>query len=311
MPSDIIVSWSELQTGRACPHKHQLAYKERWTRRPGDNSPLGKGTMWHLVMENWYRSLKEKPGDRPAAIRAVDELFWQFEDDDRDPDVIDLVRWMFRGYLDVYGTDDEWEILGVEYRFQVPIRVNGKRTGFTVKGGVDVVAKNRITGRNFIWDHKSRANVPTDDDLSFEDQLGLYKWALLTLGKRVFGLMHNIARTTRNKGDHEDVVKQWHLDKAAGLKPGAQPKPQPLEGRFKRIYTNRTDREMETLAMEALATARALYSKHNAHERHPDSEHCKRMCDFREACLAGRKEGDDFERQYLVSAGFIQDFRRH
>lgn len=311
-PGARTVSWSEISTGRMCLHKHALAYKERWTMKPGPGHPLTKGTMFHMVMESWYNSLKERPGEMAPARTAVDLVFAAFAETGRDSDDISLVRWMFEGYVERYGTDDQWIILAVEYRFEVPLRTRaGRLSGFNLKGGIDLVIKDRRTGRIWVIDHKSAANLPTALDLDFDDQLGLYTWGLVQLGKPIFSALYSASRTTRNKGDYPEVVAQWHRDKAAGLKPGAQPKPQPLEGRFMREPTTRTPVELEVLAQEALATARRLYGARNQHERTTDPDRCKWKCQFREACLMGRKTSPTREREYLADVGFVQDHTRH
>jgi hypothetical protein len=632
-----------------CPHYHWRTYAQRWTKENDGTGPLAKGSMFHLVLETWYRSLLRVPGNKAVAMSSVDQVFADLAATGKDPDTIDLVRWMFEGYVEHYGVDEEWKILAVEYRFEVPLRTaSGRLSGFTLKGGVDLVAEHRMTGRRWVWDHKclsddtpiqtfsgktrigdvtagdlvlssdgtwtevvaasrsiqldcylvtlrngievvcsgdhvwpvdrsvhtgryvreeittaemaanvasgvtyrmlqsprsdrpertfqldpyllgallgdggftslpvtftknhpgtvarvkaalpegsyvsgvykhptkadtyrlagtlgdvvkslglhgsdgphkfipsgyllgsfnqrlellrglmdtdgshrkgvplyqtgskqlandviklveslggvatvwcnkgpkyqggvgapnwevkmrfpsdfpapyhheeklsrwkrskaslqerlsvvsvepigeractdlevraadslfavngvmthnSAANLPGDtQDLDFHDQFGVYKGALNLLDKNIFACLYNGVRTTRNKGDHPDVVAQWHADKAAGLKPGAQPKPQPIDGRFARVPTNRTDQEVRTLLQETLETARYLHSKANKHTRHPDAERCKRMCSMREACLTGRKLGDDREERFLLDTGWEIDHTRH
>jgi hypothetical protein len=240
-------------------------------------------------METWYKSLMADPDNKAAAIAAVDQVFSDFLQTGRDPDVIELIRWMFEGYVDHYSTDSEWEILAVEYRFHTPLlTASGRRSGFVLKGGVDLVTRHRITGRIWIWDHKSAANLPKDRDLDFDDQLGLYDWGLKRMGKNIFSCMHSTARTQRNKS-----------------------KPQELEDRFMRVPSSRTDRELANIEQEALATARSAYSHFNRHERHPDSDTCRWKCEFKEACLAGRKTDDAYERVFLGDIGFRQDYTRH
>jgi hypothetical protein len=313
MPDLKIVSFSEIDRGRKCPHHHQRTYIERWTKPDTPGTPTYRGSMFHQVMENWYRSLMRYPFNKAAAMASVDQLFSDFAATDRDPDDMDLVRWMFEGYVERYGVDEEWKILAVEWRFQVPLRTaTGRLSGFELKGGVDLVAEHRSTFRRWVWDHKSAANLPGDThDLDLHDQFSMYEWALNQLGKNIFGCLYNGARRTRNKGDYPEIVEQWKADKAAGLKPGAEPKPQALAGRFCRIPTHRTVPEQQKAALDALESARYLYSKANKGTRHPDPERCKRMCSIREACLHGRKLGDDRELQFLKDTGWVQDYRRH
>ncbi len=306
-----VISWSEISKFRKCPHDHQLAYKERWTRPQPHNSALGKGTLFHKTIEVYYNSLKAGNTGAVALEDARRELR-DFRQLGIDRDVLDLIEWMVAGYHEFWGADEEWEVLAVEHRFQLPLRTRtGRMSGFVLKGGIDLIMRNRSTLKVSIFDHKSCANLPKDKELELDDQFALYLWAMRQLGHDIFAAVHNAARTTRNKGDYPENVAEWHRIKAEGGKPGVQPKPQPLEGRFARTWMDRTPDELDTIAQEALASARKAYGAANQHERTPDPDRCRWACSYTEACLVGRKLGPDRERRFLLDTGFIQDFTRH
>lgn len=306
-----VVSWSEISKARKCPHDHMLAYKERWTKPPATNSALGKGTLFHKVIEVYYNSLLHGSTADVALVDARREI-GDYRQLGIDREVLDLIEWMLEGYHERWKGDPEWEVVAVEHRFQVPLRTtSGRLSGFILKGGVDLIIRDRSNGRVFIVDHKTCANLPKDRELELDDQFALYLWALRTLGHKVSGAIHNAARTTRNKGDFPDIVAEWHRIKQEGGKPGVQPKPQLLEGRFDRTWMARTDRELDTVAQEALASVRKAYATSNTHERNPDPDRCRWMCSYTEACLIGRKVGIDRERRFLLDTGYVQDFTRH
>lgn len=303
-----IVSWSELGTGRQCPHKHDLAYKQRWTTPRDETTAAGRGTLWHKIMDTHYTSLKngEHPGD------PVDTWFKEMRRVGKDSDTLELLRWMYEGYVEKWGFDDEWEILAVEYRTQVPLKTAaGRRSGFVLKMILDLVVRNRRTRRIWIVDHKSHANIPKDKELELDDQFGLYTWGLRELGKNPFGCVYNTARTQRNKGDDPAHVLDWERKKAAGTTKAVRPVGQSLDQRFDRYLMARTDVELDTIAQEALDTARYLYSKANKGERYTNPDTCKWKCDFTEACLLGRKTSAEREQQFLRDVGFKPDFTRH
>lgn len=302
------VSWSEIQTFRSCPHKHELQYLERWSMTPPDHTALGMGILYHLAMERHYLALAAKMD--PQA--EVYELLGQWRGEGRDPDIIDLIEWMYAGHVKMWGNDDRWEILAVEYSFEFPLLdADGSPTGFRLKGKIDVIVRDRETRRVFVVDHKSCSALPKQRELDLDDQMGLYLWGLRQLGKNPMGAVYSAARTAMNKGDKPGALEAWEQAKAAGEKPGARPKPQELSDRFSRTYLTRTPRELDVIALETLATARAMYSPDNAHERHPDTDRCKWMCGMLEACLIGRKTSPERERAFLTEIGFKQDFRRH
>lgn len=307
-PGATVISFSELDSFKQCPHKHALGYIERWTKDRDETTAAGRGTLWHKILDAHYTSLKN--GESPR--QAVFDLLYSFRKAGKDPDTIDLLAWMYEGYVEKWGNDDEWEVLRVEYKAVVPLRYpSGRLSKFDLKMIVDLVVRSRTTKRVWLIDHKSHANIPKDKDLEFDDQFGLYVWGLRQIGHNVFGCVYNTARTQRNKGDFPEVREEWRQKRAAGGKAGVEPRPQALSDRFDRYLMTRTDREVATLADEALSTARTMYGPHNHHERHTNSDTCKWRCDFTEACLMGRKTSNTRERQFLLDVGFRQDFTRH
>ncbi len=292
MPDPIVVSYSELDTYRQCPHKHALAYKSRWTR-PTKSPALTKGTAWHAVMEAHYNAIAElkNPGHTSYIIRAFDSI--------DDPEVRSLITWMYDGYRRLYGLDPEWKVESVEQTYVVPLPTpSGRKSRFHLKMKIDLVVEWK--GNRWVVDHKSGKDLPKSKMLEFDDQFGLYTWGLQALGLDVFGSIHNAARTFRPAPPKE-------------RKDGtvAEPKPdQPLASRFHRTPLYRTDDELRQVALDAYHTARRAYND-DVGERHPNPDTCQWRCDYPEACLHGRKTTDEREVDYLEASGFVQDFMRH
>jgi RecB family exonuclease len=223
--------------------------------------------MWHQLMENHYQNLNP----------------WA-DVDTTNSDTAELVGWMYDGYIDHYRTQDDWvEVVSVEEPFEIDLDPDGS---YRLKGRLDLLVTDR-NNRLWIVDHKSGANLPNDRDLAYDDQFGLYMWAMRQLGRSVFGMCWNAALTRRN-------IR----------------KPQLLEDRFRRIYMHRTDRELATIADETLQMVRNIYET-GADWRTPDTRTCKYMCDYSEPCLLGRKEGPQVELDALEAYGFKIDMERH
>lgn len=310
-PGATVISFSELDSGRQCPHKHQLGYKERWTQAKDETSAAGRGTMWHQILDSHYTALMHG-GGRREVDQAVAERIQGFRSVGKDPDVIDLLMWMYEGYLEKWGLDEEWQILKVEYKTVVPLRdARGRLSKFDLKMVIDLVVRDRRTGKVWIIDHKSHANLPKEKELELHDQFGLYTWGLGKLGHNVFGCIYNTARTKRNIGDFPENIREWEIKKANGKTKAARPQPQGLDDRFDRYLMTRTDIEVTSIEQDALATAKFLYSNVNQGQRHTDPDTCRWRCDYTEACLLGRKTNPKRERQFLLDTGFVQDFRRH
>lgn len=310
MPKQVIVSYSELDTFRQCPLKHLLAYKQRWTKPKAEDSALGKGTLWHKVMEAHYGVIKrhqEAPEQRlspqyerqilaEAQDKATDLMF--DPDTGKQTEVQELMQWMYAGHVEQYGIDREFSVVGIELGPHVPLPwPDGRPSHYILKTKLDLLVKDSF-GQLWIIDHKSGANKPSEFEMQIDDQFGLYQWAMEALGYEVAGSIHSYARTTRNTGDHEGAAAKY--------------KPQTLDQRFERFYLNRSKRELKALADDAFAAARNAYppqGKTLPLYSAPDPRNCGWKCDFKEAHLMLR-EGMDLK-YVMQSEGFAQDFTRH
>lgn len=299
-----IVSYSELDTGRQCAYKHLLAYRERWTS-PETSAALRKGTLWHSIMEVHYLSLRTtqpeqvigkskiplmSEWDRIAtAVKAVEKYINDnreyFEED------LDLLLWMYAGYIEHYGCDPSWNIVAVEYAAELPLPdPSGAASPFILKAKIDLIVRDLNNNRLIIIDHKSGKDLPGEKSLELDDQFGIYWWLLQQLGYKIFATMHNAARTQKNKNQEKF--------------------PQTLESRFQRTYMNRTDTELATVAKEAFWVARDLYARdpeETPRSTNPDT--CKWRCGYTDACLMARKGLG--RKESMEAFGFQQNFERH
>jgi hypothetical protein len=304
----IVVSFSELDAFKQCPHKHDLSYVQRWTTSKDETTAAGRGTLWHKLMDAHYTAIKRREVPR----LAVEQELARFRSLGKDSDTCDLLAWMYDGYVEMWGNDDEWQVLRVEHKVIVPLRyADGELSRFDLKMIVDLVVRSYINGKVWLVDHKSHAYLPKDRDLELDDQFGLYTWGLRQLGHSVFGSIYNTARTQRNKGDKPEELAKWESALAEGKTKAKRPEPQPLDARFDRFLMSRTDRELDTIEQDALATAETMYGPGNRAERHTNTDTCKWRCDYTEACLMGRKTSPERELVFLKDLGFRQDFRRH
>lgn len=284
--SPVVVSFSELDAFRQCPHKHDLSYKQRWSPATVSRA-LSIGKLWHLVMENHYRAVQAGATDL-ARREAIALLL--LEAAETNQEYADLVAWMYDGYEEMWGTDPDWEIVGVEEQHLVRLPALSGRPGrfgrYWLRMRADLIVRVRSIRKDRLWlvDHKSGKNLPTDKELEIDDQFGLYTWALQKDGLPIFGSIHGASRTER-------LVREMTL-----------------EERFRRTPMYRTDQELRRVAQEAAVTARTAYVTYSDGDapRAPDSDRCRWRCPFTEACLLGRKTGDRNEQEFLGSSGFLQ-----
>ncbi|HXJ63892.1 MAG TPA: PD-(D/E)XK nuclease family protein [Actinomycetota bacterium] len=296
-----IVSYSELDTYRQCPLKHQLGYRERWVS--SEQKPaLARGTVWHSMSEAHYRVIQRaQAADHPLHNWRKDEaLEGQLQIEARQAAVraltgsgindeeVDLLWWMYEGYVKMWGLDPQWRIRAVEHNVVIPLREpSGRKSRFRVKAKIDlVVDRLDLPGTpTVIVDHKSGRNFASGKELDIDDQFSLYEWLLRSVGKPCLGSIHNAARTQRNKG------------------------PMALEDRFARTPMARGPEELDYVATDALKVAKATRTPPERRYSSPNPETCKWKCDFLDVHMAHRK-GADLQ-QVLGAFGFTQNFDRH
>jgi RecB family exonuclease len=303
------VSNSEVDTYRQCRLKHQLSYIERW-RTDDEVEALARGTLFHLVMERHYGVLRGWRKD-PVPDMTLGEAAWLtvspllYDDKGHQTDRQELVEWIYRGYVDYYGQDEDWEIVAVEVPldFELP-NPNGGPSEFRLAGTADLVVRDRSAGGGlWIVDHKTCKDLPKKD-FDLEDQTAVYSYLLKRAGYDIRGAIYNHCRTYK--------LKTRMMD---------------FDERFKRSITVRGEQELETCAQEVYELMEEAYDGHDrraaraehsftdgeginvVHQlydapRSPDGERCGWKCGYTEACIAGRKMGPDRTRQFLLDTGF-------
>lgn len=311
-----IVSYSEMDTYRQCPLKHLLTYKERWKKPVVFGGPLDKGSLWHHVMETHYGVIMRHypkngqpiPESKHAAIlaEAWDEVRPYLFDDTlgKSDSVQDLIRWMYEGYVEKWGVDNDWKVIAIEYPFELQLPdADGNPSQYAMKGKIDLLVQSRSNGGFWIVDHKSGAELPTSMSLEIDDQFGGYAWAMNKLGYRVRGAIHNAARTKQNVGDLASDEERA-ANKAI--------KKQTLEQRFSRTPLNRDKVEQEYVARDFWAAASNAYplpGRELPLYSSPDPRSCSWKCDIKEVHLIARTGRDIHE--VLREFRFEQNFTRH
>ena len=277
--SKIVVSYSELDTYRQCPLKHELAWKLRYSKPPDEKRQ--RGTDWHNIMQAHYKALKERQVSRRQQImdakpmlrharEAVLPLLYDHETGEQS-DNQKLLEWMYDGYVQMWGNDPDWWIEDIERAMIVPLPavtpgIHGRLSKrYFLKTKIDLVVRLPNSQR-LVVDHKTSQYLKSKIEFDIDDQFGLYTWALRQAGMKVFAAVHNNARTHRNKG------------------------PMILSDRFKREPMFRSETELWNLALDAARVAQAIYGPRRGEPySSPDPERCKWKCDFVEAHLAMRR----------------------
>lgn len=314
-----VVSYSELDAFRQCPLKHFLTYKQRWTKGVVEGGALDKGTQWHLVLEAHYGVIRtfqqdvlrqlgvsEAYGPTKAQLREVLRQQRKAEQqlldacelavtpllsgpDGKRSEVQELLVWMYEGYVERWGADCDWFIVDIENKETLPLRDrDGVETRYHLKVRIDLIVWDRVTGRYWIVDHKSAADLAQKKDLELDDQFGLYTWLMrVGLGMDIQGSIHNGARTKLLK------------------------RAMTLDERYARTPMFRSPVELLNIALDALRVAEAAGDMDQPYSS-PNPGQCGWKCDVREPHLALRKGIARGNIPVIMKDfGFHQDFTRH
>jgi hypothetical protein len=161
-------------------------------------------------------------------------------------------------YVEEYRGDPDWEVIAAECPFEAP--VYHPRTGvllFYYAGIVDLIMKQRSTGRIFVWDHKTTDSIGRwMKSLGMNEQSTAY-WTHAVpwmrdqgiINAKVFddmsGLYFNFLRRARRDDRPKNALGQY-LNKD-----GTVSKKQPAD-RFARIPTYRSEHDREMHMARAL-----------------------------------------------------------
>lgn len=315
----VTVSFSELDTYRQCPKKHDLAYFHRYSRPHDDTSPLGLGSLWHRVLETHYKTIKgvQVEDDRGHTVwnvseedlligvkDAVETLLHKMEENEKvSEEALRILRWMYEGYLAEYHLDQQWDIVSVESTAVLTLHdEEGNSSWVRLKVKLDLLVRDH-RGHYWVVDHKSAGQLPNDKDLDWDDQFGMYVAALRQNGINVIGAIHSCAIKKMNLGDW---IKPGDANYKSSMKETDPAK------RFRRTPLNRTPEECDSILQDARADAEQAYGPANHKRRHANPDSCKWKCDFKEACIFGRRTNSDPKLyEMLQLTGFTQDFTRH
>ena len=222
-----IIRTSERSSFKRCPQQWVWGWVEGWRLPEGDEqfNAATFGTGIHLALAEYYipgRTRGADPrdtwrrfiGGQRATIRTLD-------DDGRATfeDAADLGVVMLDEYLDLYGADDDWEVISPEMTFRIPIpdpgfsdpelpvnRHPSQAIGMFV-GTIDLVVRRLSDNKLFILDHKTCQGIPTDFAwLDLDDQATGYQAVathvlrdkgLIGPKEAVRGMIYNYLRKAR------------------------------------------------------------------------------------------------------------------
>lgn len=288
-PPPVIVGQSEVQDFRQCPLKHKFRWRDGWYLPAGHaeaNQKSAIGTQWHSILARHYGLIKElqqanRPIDGDYIGREVGKFVVALADSlDLDDERVALLLWMYEGYVQRWGFDRDWEIVNIEQTLVAPIfdPYTGERTRFMLRFTADLVVRVISLGRRIvIVDNKSTEaqGVWSRGDVDLDDQLGLYTrgWSRLYVADPALYSMLNQARRDKLK------------------------RPMTLTERFARLPSTRTDAELNEIEADLVADLERMHGAANLERPSsaPNPKQCGWKCDFKEAHIALRRSGGDYD----------------
>lgn len=298
------------------------------------------GNAWHYGMEFYYPVGRKRGrledvidaalenleiGRRKVGVDLADLSL----DDDGEPEegtrksdvellkADELIELMFRQYRQHYGLDTEWEIIHTEQPFQidVPHPRYPHRTLVVYAGTWDVLARNRRTGKLWLWDHKTAKVIQKPDYLELNDQAGTYLWVakevlvhkgILTKKDVIEGIIFNIAKKAPPDPRPTDAEGR------ALNKDGTVSARQPAK-RFMRYPVYRTPEaqmmlarrvQQDAIIIDKMRRGRLPIVKRTSHE-------CPR-CPLFDLCTLHEQQADgweDYQREFFVVKDVYADHR--
>lgn len=166
-----LIRTSEQQSYNRCKWAWNLSYNQGLRQRRA-GPVLRFGTLVHEALAAYYIPGRKR-GEHPAkafvkvyekdvaefgefAIRGIDsdDAVTKWED------ARELGVDMLNAYVEEYKGDPDWEVVATEQPFQAPVyHPRSGRELFKMVGILDLIMRQRSTGRIWVWDHKTTDSI--------------------------------------------------------------------------------------------------------------------------------------------------------
>jgi hypothetical protein len=191
-----LLTSSRLKDARACArldyYKYQLGY-----RGPDDDSDaLTLGRLVHKGLEFWWRTFDLT--DAVAAVRA----------ENADPYQAARAEAMLAGYhLRWFSSCRDYEVIAIEAEFQAPLvnpESGAASRSFTLGGKLDVLARERASGRTLIVEHKTAGEDVAPGSLyrrrlRMDGQVSIYFRGAAALGHPADSCLYDVLAKLRQR----------------------------------------------------------------------------------------------------------------
>ena len=229
-----IFSHSRLSTFEQCKLKYKFRYLDKIIPEVEETIESHLGKTVHKTLEWLYSNVKEKN------IPTIDEVITNYSENwknDYSPDILIVrkdrgagdyfnkgIAFLLNYYTEHHPFDDN--TLDVEKEILIDLDENGE---YKIRGFIDRLAYNIGTQEYEVHDYKTSNSLPTDEQIESDRQLAFY-----SIGVREI------------YGKDKRVKLIWHYLSFN-----------------KKIYSNRTDEQLENLKKETIEQIKEIESTYN------------------------------------------------
>lgn len=334
-----IIRTSERRTKKRCEWRWRMTYREGLVPKGTPATPLWFGTGIHEALAQWYQPGLSR-GIHPADawldwVREEEQYIRTSPSDNGNPDDDefingkDLGEAMLVGYVEKYGEDETWDVIGTEEPFQIdipypsgyaghddgirgdlPTDENGEVDFLAIYAGTfDGVYRDLIDDTIWLMEHKTAKTISLRH-LPLDDQAGSY-WAvaskilqdkgILRKGDRIEGIMYNFLRKAMPDDRPQNDTGEY-LNKNGDI---SKNQPSPL---FVREPVERDRRERATQLRRIQHEALEMEDARNQPDRiikNPTND-CSWDCALYDLCLLHEK-GDQSWEDYRDAMFTVRD----
>lgn len=184
------VSYSELSTFQQCPRRHRYVYRDGRVPATTDEK-LRFGDLMHQATAAWWTGGPE--GATGKLLPLSGEL-----------GLVEAARAaaMLRAYR---PPADQFEVVGVEVPFEVPLRAAGRALyGIRLHGFADMVLRERSTGRVIVREYKTTTSTilgygPYWARLAIDAQVAIYHLAF-----QAYAVVYDVSRKPELRPSKDD-----------------------------------------------------------------------------------------------------------
>ncbi len=184
---------SQLIDWLKCPDYHNYKDTQNLIRLSADRSSLDKGTIFHGLLERYYRKIFEGCSASDAFSFALSQLNEIHVESKLDPDDYKLLTLRFIDYWTKYG-NDKVEIYSVdgepalEIGFSIKLLENDDYL-FILEGRIDLITK--MSNQLVVWDHKTQGR----EYWIYESSIQVLNYCLAA---KINNFMYNYIRLHQN-----------------------------------------------------------------------------------------------------------------